>query len=77
METTYQILKRIENTASFLTLLKRGLVPVTIFEKKVYYEYYLRDFEMTGSSGQSVFNTSEEYDKSERTIWRAIKFMEN
>ena len=76
MESTYEIIKELENTTSFLTLLKRGLIPISIFEKKVFYEYYMDDVKKTKSPSQSAINTAEEYGKSESTIWRAIRFME-
>jgi len=77
MGNTYQIIKQLENTAPFLTLLKKGLVSITIFEKKVFYEFFLNDFKTTKSKTQSILNTSEEFGKSESTIKRAIRFMEN
>ena len=76
MENTYQLIKRIENDSDFLTMLKKGLIPLSFLDKKVYYEYYLNDLNRTGSKPQSIFNTSEEYDKSEITIRRAIIAME-
>ena len=76
MGNTYQIILQLENTAPFLTLLKKGLVSITIFEKKVYYEYYLSDLKTTKNRRQSTINTAEEFGKSESTIQRAIHFME-
>ena len=75
MENNYNLIKRIENSQEFLLLIKKGLLPLSILDKKVYYEYFIDDFKKTNSSSQSVTNTSEEFDKSERTIFRAIQFM--
>ena len=75
MENNYNLIKRIENSQEFLLLIKKGLLPLSILDKKVYYEYFINDFKNTNSSSQSVTNTSEEFDKSERTIFRAIQFM--
>ncbi len=76
METTYQFIKRIENNQDFLTMLKKGFIPLSLLDKKVYYEYWKDDFKKTKSKTQSILNTSEEYDKAEITIRRAINIME-
>ena len=75
MGNTYDLVKRIENSEDFLTLLKKGVLPLSLLDQKVYYEYYLNDLKKTGSKVQSVMNTAEEYRKSESTINRAIRFM--
>ena len=75
MGNTYDLVKRIENSEDFLTLLKKGVLPLSLLDQKVYYEYYLNDLKTTGSKVQSVMNTAEEYRKSESTINRAIRFM--
>jgi len=76
MERNYELIKRIENSTEFLSLIKKGLLPLSILDKKVYYEYFLNDFEKTNLKSESLRNTSEEFDKCERTIIRAIEFME-
>ena len=76
METTYQVIKRIENNMDFTTLLQKGLIPLTVLDKKVYYEYYMKQMKITSEKWQSISNTSEEFCVSEMTIRRAIKFME-
>lgn len=77
MENRYKLIKRIENSSEFLALISKGMLPMVILEHKVYYEYYLDDLKKTQSKSQSVLNTSEEFDKSERTIFRAIQFMKS
>ena len=72
--TTYEILISFENNLSFLNLLKKGVIPLSVLDKKVYYEYYLNERKTTNKA-QSITNTSEEYKVSERTIIRAIDFM--
>lgn len=74
-ETTYQFIKRIENTMDFMILLKKGLIPLSILTKKVYYEFYNKE-RLTQSRMQSIRKTTDEYNVSEMTIYRAIKFME-
>ena len=74
-ETTYEFIKRIENTIDFITLMQKGWIPLSILTKKVYYEFYKRE-RLTQSPVQSVRKTTDEYNVSEITIYRAIKFME-
>jgi len=76
MENNHELIVRIENSVEFLSLIKKGLLPLSILDKKVYYEYFLSDFKKTKLKSESIRNTSEEYDVCEMTIKRAIKFME-
>ena len=72
--TVYDILNVFENDLNFLNLLRKGVIPLSVLDKKVYYEYYLNQ-RITTNKAQSITNTSEEYKVSERTIIRAIDFM--
>ena len=72
--TIYEILKVFENDLNFLILLRKGVIPLAVLDKKVYYEYYLNQQQMVNKS-QAITNTAEEYHVSERTIIRAIDFM--
>ena len=74
MVTVYEYLSLVENDHSFLMLLKKGVIPLSILTKKVYYERYIYELK-TVSSGQAVTNAAEEYNVSEMTIRRAIKKM--
>ena len=74
-ETTYQFIKRIENTMDFTILLKKGLIPMSLLSNKVYYEHYQQQRQRFKKM-QSISNTSVEYNVSDMTIRRAIKFME-
>lgn len=71
---THELLKFIENDMTFLNLLKRGIVPLSVLSKKVYYERYLQEIE-SNESLQAIENTAEEYKVSTSTIRRAIIFM--
>ena len=75
MVSTYEIIKDIEEKDFFLTLVKRGVVPLSILDKKVYYERYLLELE-TKSQAQAILSASDEFRVSDNTIRRAIKFME-
>ena len=75
MATTYELIKKIEDDTSFLVLLQKGIIPLSILDKKCYYEHYLNE-RKTVSNAQSISNTSEDYNVSEMTIRRAIKVME-
>ncbi len=76
METTYTLIKRLEDSHDFWALIKRGIIPLTILNKKVYFEYYKNERAQSKSHANAIFNTSEEYNVSESTIRRAIKEME-
>ena len=73
---TYEIIKELENSPNFLKLLKRGVIPITIFDKKVYYERFQKELKQGGNRWQAIIITSDEFGVSEMTIRRAIKFME-
>ena len=53
MEKNYALIKRIENSQEFLLLIKKGLLPLSILDKKVFYEYYMDDLKRTKSALQS------------------------
>lgn len=73
--TVHQILLSMENDLNYLTLLKRGVIPLSVLDKKVYYEFYINELKSTVHKAQAITNTAEEYHVSERTIIRAIAFM--
>ncbi len=72
--SVYEILKVFENDLNFLILLRKGVIPLAVLDKKVYYEYYLNQQQKVNRP-QAITNTAEEYHVSERTIIRAIDFM--
>ena len=76
VNSTYNFLKQIENEPTFLILLQKGIISLSILDKMVYYERYLMELK-TVSNAQAIANASEEYNCSEMTIRRAIKVMEN
>ncbi len=76
VETTYDYIKRIENSSDFLFLLQKGIIPLSILDKKVFYERYILELR-TNKKSQAITNTSIEFNKSEKTVTRAIKFMES
>jgi hypothetical protein len=60
----------------FALMLKMGLIPLSILDKKVYYERYLHEL-TTVNKSQAITNTSEEYNVHENTIRNAVNFMES
>ena len=76
MGNGYELIKKIENTPDFLSMLKKGWIPITILDKRIYYEFYKQEFEACGNSWEAIIRTSDNYKVSESTIRRAIKFME-
>lgn len=75
MVNRYEYLLKIENDTNFIMLLKMGLIPLSILDRKCYYEKYLQELK-TNPKVQAIANTSEDYKVSERTIYNAINFME-
>lgn len=72
--TLHKVIKEVENDSRFIKLMQLGVIPLSIFDKKVYYERYLQEREKEGKM-QSITNVSEEYGVSEITVRRAIKYM--
>ena len=75
MAITYEILKRLEGTEDFMELLNKGIIPLSVFDKKVYYEFFKKEMKQTKRKAQAIANTAEEYKVSEMTIRRALNFM--
>lgn len=74
--TTYKLIKERENDSVFLDMLRKGIISLGVLDKKVYYERYLVELEATGNNWQAVINTADEFNVSEATVRRAVKFME-
>jgi len=72
----YKLLKEVENDNQFLWMLKKGIIPLSVLDKKCYYERYLQELTKVDKK-QAIANASEDFNVSERTIIRAISFMEN
>lgn len=73
--TTHQLIKQAENDSLFLKLLQKGLIPLSVLDRKCYYEKYIEELKLVPKK-QAIANASEDYHVSERTIIRAIKMME-
>lgn len=77
------ILKENETNQLFLTLLRRGLISISILDKKVYYEYYLdqckllKDERVKNYKMQALQNTCEEFKISQKTVYNSINEMES
>jgi len=76
MGKTYDYLLKIENDPNFLTFLQKGIISLSILNKKVYYEKY-KFYLKNNTNHQAIANASEDFGVSEMTIRRAIYFMEN
>jgi len=70
----HEVIKQIENDSRFIKLLQLGVIPLSVLDKKVYYERYLQERRKEGRM-QSVANVSEEYNIHVNTVRNAIKFM--
>jgi len=61
----------------FLKLIKEGFISITVLDWKVYYEYYLEEVKRGNKKDHAALNTAVKYDISKRTVYSAIKWMEN
>ena len=75
MITRYELIKDLENDPRFFTLIKKGIISLSLLSIKCYYERYLSELQ-TNIVTQAVANAAEEFKVSERTVYRAIKYME-
>lgn len=75
--SVYDLIKNIEHNKDFGMLLKKGVLPISVVVKKVYYEYYKMELSRKISIADAISNTSIEYRVSTMTVRRAIKFMES
>ena len=76
MGTRHQLILELENDPKFYGLLQKGMISLSVLDKKCFYERYLQELQ-TQKKSQAIANASEEYKVSEMTIRRAIKFMES
>lgn len=74
--TTYNLITEIETNPLFFKLLQKGLIPLSILDRKCYYEKYLEEIKVNNKV-QAISNTSEDFNVHENTVRNAIKMMEN
>ena len=73
----YKHLQRLEEMNLLDTLVKQGIISITIAGQKLIYEVYLKERNIAKNKTEAVVNTSVETNTPERTIYRIIKSMEN
>ena len=62
-------------TENLNTLIKLGILPLTVLDYKVIYEYY-KEERKCNNKKESEFNTAEEFRISERTVRRVAVWMQ-
>lgn len=72
----YDFIKLVENDMTFILMIRKGLIPLSVLDRKCYYERFLEELK-TNKKTQAITNAAEEYRVSDRTIYKAIKFMES
>ena len=70
-----KFLEENESNPVFLTLLKKGVIPISILDRKVYYLFY-KEQRILYSKMQSVENCCHEFEISIGTVYNSIKLME-
>lgn len=73
MKNRYETIKALDN---FKLLISLGIVPITIMDWLVIYEYYLEE-RKTNKKMQSYSNTAENYRMSESQIINVVYWMES
>lgn len=73
----YKHLQRLEEMNLLDTLVKQGIISITIAGQKLIYEIYLKKRKDGEKKMEAVVNTSVETGTAERTIRRIIDAMEN
>ena len=43
MSNGYELILKIENTPDFLSMLKKGWIPISILDKRIYYERFIEE----------------------------------
>jgi len=72
----FDLLTTIENDKTYWLLIKKGVIPISILDRKIYYEYYT-DKIRTNKKRKAIELTAIEFDVTLMTVYNAIKFMEN
>ena len=71
----YELIKDLENDPRFFILIKKGIISLSLIARKCYYERYLQELDCNDKP-QAISNAAEEYNVSERSVYSAIKYME-
>jgi len=77
------LIQKNEDSVLFLTLLRKGVIPISLMDRKVYYLFYISQCEILKKKTdkykmEAIQNTMEEFNiKSEKTIYNAISLMES
>ena len=61
----YNTIKQVETDNRFLRLLQNGIIPLSVLDKKCYYEKYLEQ-RKDNTKGLAIFKTAEEYGWAKR-----------
>lgn len=73
----YKHLQKLEDLNLLDSLVREGIISITIAGQKLIYEVYLKERKTAKNKTEAVVNTSVETNTPERTIYRIIKAMEN
>tara|TARA_Y100000815_G_C13153944_1_gene429063 strand:- start:36 stop:290 length:255 start_codon:yes stop_codon:yes gene_type:complete len=81
--SNYELITKLEKLDYFNSLLKGGIIPVTLIDYKVIYEWYLNELKRLSPSGkqsttikrQAKCNTAEEFSVSEVQVYKIIQKM--
>lgn len=81
---TYELIQKLEQLPYYRELLTGGIIPMSVIDHKVIYEFYLRELVKLRSSKyqkniktQAKYNTAVEFDISERSVYMIVRKMKS
>lgn len=73
----YELLSKLQKLPYYNELLKQGIVPLTLVDYKVIYEFYCREKASGTRGGQLITNVGEEFSIGDRMVYVVVKSMES
>ena len=75
--TTYELISKLQKLDYYKDLLKQGIIPMTVIDYKLIYEYYCKEKSRGIRHSEAITFTGEEFNLGDRSIYIIIKRMEN
>lgn len=73
---TYELISRLQDLPYYNELLKQGIIPITLIDYKVIYEFYCKEKNSGIKGGQLITNVGEEFNIGDRLVYNIVKKME-
>lgn len=76
VKTSYELLSKLQSLPYYKDLLKQGIIPITLIDYKVIYEFYCQEKASGVKGGQLITNVGEEFNIGDRMVYIIVKRME-